>query len=143
MRARLVVAAVSLAIMLLLPSSASSVVGIAKFRERQISHRIIGQGAGRIEVWRTRVYTLPGKFVGTGVMTCIYVDHHSSHRHCTGSYLLPLGTVIVSGSFTFRAAFEIFVLTGDRFYEDTNGTMIVRRFAKVPPQSFITFYFSG
>jgi hypothetical protein len=130
-------------LLLLLTAQASAldrVTGIARFRETQSSYRQVGQGAGRSEVWRTRVYTYEGKFVGTGVMSCVYIDTHTSSRQCLGTYLLPLGKISVAGAIVNRSAFELVVFQGTRYYADARGTSIIRRYSRRPPQSFVTFY---
>jgi len=137
---RALIAAAVLAIVLVLVDSATPLTGLARFRETQISYRMIGSGAGRTEVWRTRVYTYEGDFVGTGAMTCTYIDRATSFRQCIGTYLLPLGKVNVAGAIVNRSTFELVVFQGTRFYAGVSGSAITRRYARRPPQSFITFY---
>ena len=149
MRRLILVAAlvgIGLALLLVLADRAVStngVTGIGRFRETQVSGRTVGTGSGAIEVWRTRVYTYRGQTVGTGALTCIYVDNHTSFRQCTGTYLLPLGKIIVAGDVTNRGAFELAVIQGTRFYAGSHGTALFRLYAKHPAQSFVTFYLIG
>lgn len=123
-------------------SSVDRVKGPAEFRETQVSYRLIGQGAGRTEVWRTRIYTLKkGQFVGTGVTACIFADAHSSLRQCASTYRLPLGKVSTFGTIFTRSGYKVSIFTGSDFYEKAEGTAIVRRFGIKPYQNWLTFYF--
>ncbi len=142
MRATLAFTAVA-GVMLLLAGDALSVQGIGRFRESQISYRELGSGAGRTEVWRTRVYTYRGEFVGTGALTCTFIDSRTSFRQCIGTYVLPLGKISVAGAIINRSAFEMVVFAGTRYYAGSTGIVITRRFSRTPPQSFITFYLGG
>lgn len=138
-----IVAGFGLGVLLVLADRANSVTGIGRFRETQISHRIIGTGAGAIEVWRTRVYTYSGTVVGTGAFACTFIDRHTSVRQCTGTYLLPLGKLIIAGEMFNRGGVELAVVAGTRFYSGSHGSAVFHLYAKQPPQSFLTFYLIG
>jgi hypothetical protein len=125
-------------------SRANSVVGIGKFRETNVSHKVSGQGAGSTEVLRGRIYTYSGQFVGTNAATCSFVDEHTSFRQCVTTYLLPLGKIIAIGSFASRAGFEMIILGGTRYYANASGTVVTRRIGdNGGSDSFLTFYITG
>jgi hypothetical protein len=138
MRFALIVAAIATVLIVALPTSSANLPGVARFRETQINHKTIGDGAGSIEVWRTRVWLLKKLVpIGTGVLACIHADNHTDIRECTGTYILPRGRLQVSGEIITRAAFQLTVVGGTGVYTAAGGVGI---FAGLPNPAAVTFF---
>jgi len=117
---------------------ASNRLGVARFRETQITHAVSGDLAASVETWRTRVWLAhKNQVVGTGALACIRLDDHTSIKECMGTYILPRGRIQVAGEIISRAAFQLTIVGGTGVYAGSKGTAI---FAGLPRLAVITFY---
>ena len=138
----LVLIAALLSLVLVVGPNAAQQGAVARFREVEQSHTVIGSFAGATETWRTTVL-LPreAKAAGSGAVICIRVDRTSTLRECVGTYRLPEGTIQVAGTLTSRGRFSLMITAGSGVYAAKEGTAGFAQLASDPRQSFITFYF--
>lgn len=115
--------------------------GIARFREAEISHAVLGDYAGAVETWRSRVYLLHRQqVVGTGVIACIRADGNTTIRECQGTFILPRGRIQVAGEIITRGAYQLVVVGGTGIYTGTTGVLTVQGTAPEPRQALVTFF---
>jgi hypothetical protein len=64
-------------------------------------------------------------------------------RLCQGTYFLPKGKLVVSGSILFRQVFELAVVGGTGLYDNARGTLTSTRTSKKPYREFLLFRLAG
>ena len=113
----------------------------------QVSDRVIppveGGRAGTVETIRQQLYNpsrsrLP---IGRGLIVCISSD--SSDRMCTGSYVLPKGTLVVTGSLQSRLLYEIPIVGGTGLFDNARGTLTVTASHLRPRHEVLVFRLVG
>jgi hypothetical protein len=61
--------------------------------------------------------------IGRASIMCTYFD--ARERNCTGTYVLPRGTLVVAGAIQSRLLYEIAVVGGTGLYDNARGTLTV------------------
>lgn len=131
-----------LPLLLLLGAPAGEAGSIARFREVEASHAVLGTFAGATEVWRSNVLlATQQKVLGTGIISCVLIDDSESTRECHGTYRLPEGVIQLAGSLTSRARFSLLVVAGSGAYEGKHGVASFVQISPRPRQAFVSFFF--
>ena len=130
MHARGVLAAVG-GLAAVVVSTAPGAIGPAQIRitDVQMSYAYVpgvkGRAAGSVELVRQRLYnpSVSQKPIGRATMMCTYFD--ARERTCSGTYFLPRGSLVVSGSIQSRLLYDIAVVGGTGLYDNARGTLTV------------------
>jgi hypothetical protein len=82
-------------------------------------------GAGAVELVKQRLYnpSISSKPIGRSTLVCTYFDPHD--RTCVGTYFLPKGSLVVTGTIQSRLIYEIPVVGGTGVYANDRGTLTV------------------
>jgi len=75
--------------------------------------------------------------IGHADMVCTYTGSRS--RQCNGTYFLPRGTIVVSGSLRFREFYELAIIGGTNLYENVRGSMTATRYTRGPRREILIF----
>jgi hypothetical protein len=95
----------------------------------QVANRVIapveGGRAGTIETIRQRLYnpSISKRAIGRSLIVCISSDNRD--RMCNGTYVLPRGTLVVSGLVQSRLLYEIPIVGGSGLFDNARGTLTV------------------
>jgi len=113
----------------------------------QLSDRVIapakGGRAGTIETIRQQLYN-PSRSkhaIGRSLIVCISSD--ARDRMCTGSYVLPKGTLVVTGALQSRLLYELPVVGGTRLFDNARGTLTVTASHIRPRHEVLVFRLVG
>jgi hypothetical protein len=84
-----------------------------------------GRSPGDVQITRwslfnTRITSRP---IGHAELVCTFTGGNS--RSCNGTYVLPLGKLVVSGQLLFRQFFQLAVVGGTGLYDNVRGTLTV------------------
>jgi hypothetical protein len=84
-----------------------------------------GGVAGTVEIVHQRLYNarVSRRSIGRVLLTCMFADART--RMCTGTYLLPKGQLVVTGTITTRLLYQIAIIGGTGVYESAHGTLTV------------------
>jgi hypothetical protein len=91
----------------------------------RVSRPVNGGAAGSVETISQQLYnpSLSQKPIGRSVMACTFIDPRN--RTCVATYLLPKGTLVVTGALQSRLFYEIPVVGGTGLYDNARGTLTV------------------
>lgn len=136
---RIALALIVLGVLVYASAPTSAVLpGVARFRETQITHVSKGEGAGAIEVWRTRIWLLKKpQTIGTGLIACIRADNHTDIQECQSTYVLPRGRIQLAGEIITRVAFQLTIVGGTGVYNGAGGVGV---FTGLPNPAAVTFF---
>jgi hypothetical protein len=81
--------------------------------------------AGAVEMIKQRLYNpaVSQSSIGSASLVCTYLDARA--RSCTGTYVLPKGSLTVSGVIPSRLLYEIAIVGGTRLFDNARGTLTV------------------
>lgn len=98
-----------------------------------------GLSAGDLEFRRTTLFNtrITKKSIGRGETACTYGGDKSSH--CTGTYFLPQGELVVGGSIASKLLYMQPVLGGTGLYDNVGGTLTVTSLGGKPPRQLLLF----
>jgi hypothetical protein len=84
-----------------------------------------GGPAGSDEIVKQRLYnpTLSRSPIGRASLICTFLDARA--RNCTGTYMLPKGSLVVAGVISSRLLYEIAVVGGTGLYDNARGSLTV------------------
>lgn len=118
--------------------------GTIRITSRDIQVRLdnrgpVGRSVGDVLLIRQLLYNkgIRKRAIGHADLICTYTDFRS--RQCNGTYFLPKGSIVVSGSFRYREFFEIAVVGGTNFYDNVRGTMTATVFTHGPRREILIF----
>jgi hypothetical protein len=99
--------------------------------------------AGDSELIRQRLYNkkITKKPIGRADFLCTFT--FGTQRACRVTYFLPQGKIVVGGSITNRAIYELAILGGTGLYNNARGTLTAIRTAKSPRREFLIFRLAG
>jgi hypothetical protein len=100
-----------------------------------------GVGSGyvtRLRLFGSRSTSRP---IGHGVVTCMNVG--AGERACSGSYMLPKGTLETSGVLKTRLFYTQAVVGGTGDYDDARGTLTVTARSVTPRREILLFRLTG
>jgi len=129
--------------------SASGATGPAQIRitDIQVTYRLVhpanGGVPGSVETIMQQLYnpSLSPKPIGRGVMTCTFVDPHD--RTCVATYVLPKGTLVVTGALQSRLFYEMPIVGGTGLYDNARGTLTVTATHLRPRHEVLLFRLVG
>lgn len=113
----------------------------------QLSDRVVlppqGGRAGAVETIRQQLYTpsRSKRSIGRSVIVCMSSD--SRDRMCTGSYILPKGSLVVAGALQSRLLYEVAVVGGTGLYDNARGTLTVTASHLHPRHEVLVFRLVG
>jgi len=131
---------------LALAGGTSEATGPADVRltDRQVMDAGATNGVpGTVEVVRVLLYgsTTKSKAIGRGVLTCVHVGRHE--RSCSGSYVLPRGTIETAGVLQSRLLYTQAVVGGTGLYDNARGSLTVTAKQLKPRRELLLFRLTG
>ena len=84
-----------------------------------------GGAAGSVEIIKQRLYNpaLSKSLIGNASLVCTFVD--ARWRNCSGTYVLPKGTLVVAGAIQSRLLYEIAIVGGTGLFDNARGALTV------------------
>jgi hypothetical protein len=84
-----------------------------------------GGAPGSVEIIKQRLYnpTLSKAPIGRASLLCTFLDARA--RTCTGTYVLPKGTLVVAGAISSRLLYQIPIVGGTGLFDNARGTLTV------------------
>jgi hypothetical protein len=113
----------------------------------QVADRVVppqnGGRAGTIETIRQLLYnpSLSHRPIGRSLVICTFSDGRD--RLCSGTYILPTGSLVVSGALQSRLLYEIAVIGGTGAYDNARGTLTVTATHIKPRHEVLVFRLVG
>src|SRR4051794_19577844 len=132
------------------PAGAPAATGPGTIRITDVEklHKVIdrgrrGIGIGDVEIVRLRLYnpSITPKPIGRGDLLCTFVDTHI--RMCDGTYQLPRGKVVVSGTINSRLLFDLAIIGGTGLYDNARGSLTVTATGFRPRHEVLVFRLTG
>jgi hypothetical protein len=137
------------AAMLVAVAGGRAATGPAQVRitDRQVSYHLVrpsnGAAVGSTEVIRQRLYNprVSEAPIGRSSMMCTYLDRRE--RSCTATYVLPKGSLVVTGAIQSRLLYEIPIVGGTGLYDNARGTLTVTSTHIRPRREVLVFRLTG
>jgi hypothetical protein len=125
-------------------SSEATGPAVVRLTDRQV--RVEGSargGIGTVEVVRVALYGSRSRSrpIGRGVVTCVHVG--ASERSCTGSYVLPRGSIETAGLLESRLLYTQAVVGGTGLYDNARGSLTVIAKQLRPRRELLLFRLTG
>jgi hypothetical protein len=148
-RAVLAAALVLTAATLVAVAGGRAATGPAQVRitDVQVSYHVVrpssGSVTGSTELIRQRLYNprISEAAIGRSSMVCTYLDRRE--RSCTATYVLPKGSLVVTGAIQSRLLYEIPVVGGTGLYDNARGTLTVTSTHIGPRREVLVFRLTG
>jgi len=102
-----------------------------------------GTSAGDTQVLGYQLYNrrVTSRSIGHAEVVCTFTV--GSMRQCQGTYFLPKGKLVVSGSIRFRQLYELAIVGGTGLYDNARGTLTGTRTSKRPWREYLVFRLAG
>ena len=75
--------------------------------------------------------------IGRSSMVCTYTS--SRDRQCNGTYFLPKGKIVVSGSMRYRGFYKLAVVGGTDLYNNVRGSVSGTLYNRHPRRELLVF----
>jgi len=75
--------------------------------------------------------------IGRSNIVCTYTDQR--FRQCNGTYSLPKGKIVVSGSLRYRGFFKLAVVGGTDLYNNVRGSVSGTLYSRSPRRELLVF----
>lgn len=118
--------------------------GTVRITSRDVEVRLVNRGpasrsAGDVLLIRQLLYNKAIKRapIGRADLVCTYIGPKA--RQCSGTYLLPRGKIVVSGSLQWREFYKLAVVGGTEIYDNVRGSMTATRYARTPRREILVF----
>jgi hypothetical protein len=143
-------AAVAVTLAVSAPAGAPAAVGPGTIRITDIEklHKVVdrgrrGIGIGDVEIVNLRLYnpSITSKAIGRGDLVCTFVDRRI--RMCDGTYQLPRGKLVVSGTMTTRLLYDLAIVGGTGLYDNARGSLTVTATGFRPRHEVLVFRLTG
>jgi hypothetical protein len=97
------------------------------------------RGAGDVLVIRQLLFNkaIRRQAIGHADIVCTYTGPKS--RQCSGTYFLPRGKIVVSGSLRYREFYELAVVGGTSIYDNVRGSMTATMYTRGPRREILIF----
>ena len=97
------------------------------------------RGSGDVLVIRQLLFNkgIRRQPIGHSDLVCTYTGRRS--RQCSGTYFLPRGKIVVSGSMRYREFFKLAVVGGTDIYDNVRGSMSGTLLARGPRRELLVF----
>ena len=126
------------------PGSKLKGPGVVRISDIQVDYTRINVNSGvsspgDMEITRYQLYNkgVREKPIGRAQLVCVNIGQN--FRQCSGTYLLPAGKLIVSGSLQYRGLYDLAVTGGTGLYNNVRGTLTATRTSKRPPTELLVF----
>jgi hypothetical protein len=98
------------------------------------------RGTGDVLLIRQLLFNkgITQKAIGHSDIVCTYTGGPRS-RQCNGTYFLPKGKIVVSGSLRFRGFFKLAVVGGTDLYDNVRGSVTGTQLARGPRRELLVF----
>ena len=117
---------------------------VVRLTDRQVSDTGATNGVpGTVEVIRVLLYGSMSKSraIGRGVLTCTHVG--GTERTCSGSYVLPRGTIETAGIVESRLLYTQAIVGGTGLYDNARGSITVIAKQIKPRREILLFRLTG
>jgi hypothetical protein len=118
--------------------------GLIRLTSKEISRSVIDRGSsgrspGDVVVIRQLLYNkgIRKAPIGHTDMVCTYTGNRS--RQCNGTYTLPHGKIIVSGTVRYWEFYKLAIVGGTDLYSDVRGSEAATLYARGPRKEFLVF----
>jgi hypothetical protein len=118
--------------------------GTIRISSRDIDVALVNRGAssrgsGDVLVIRQLLFNkgITKQAIGHSDLVCTYTGRRS--RQCSGTYFLPRGKIVVSGSLRYREFFKLAVVGGTDLYDNVRGSMTGTMLARGPRRELLVF----
>lgn len=97
------------------------------------------RGSGDVLVIRQLLFNkgITKQAIGHSDLVCTYTGRRS--RQCSGTYFLPRGKIVVSGSMRYREFFKLAVVGGTDLYDNVRGSMSGTLLGRGPRRELLVF----
>ena len=118
-----------------------------RITDLQVSYHVVrpanGAVIGSTELIRQRLYNpqIAQASIGRASMMCTYLDRRE--RSCTATYVLPKGSLVVTGAIDSRLLYEIPIVGGTGLYDNARGTLTVTSTHIRPRREVLVFRLTG
>ena len=118
--------------------------GVIKLTSKEIERSVINRGSpnrspGDVVVIRQLLFNkgIRKAPIGHTDMVCTYTGNRS--RQCNGTYSLPRGKIIVSGSVRYWEFYKLAIVGGTDLYSDVRGSETATLYARGPRREILVF----
>jgi hypothetical protein len=118
--------------------------GLIRLTSKEIDRHVINQGApsrgpGDVVVIRQLLYNkgIRQAPIGHSDMVCTFTGNRS--RQCNGTFSLPRGKLIVSGSVRYWEFYKLAIIGGTDLYADVQGSETATLYARGPRKEILVF----
>jgi hypothetical protein len=118
--------------------------GLIRLTSKEIKRNVVDRGAahrspGDVVVIRQLLYNkgIRKAPLGHSDMVCTYTGNRS--RQCSGTYTLPRGKIIVSGSIRYWEFYKLAIVGGTDFYANIQGSETGTLYARDPRREILVF----
>jgi hypothetical protein len=118
--------------------------GTIRITARDVDVALVNSGpasrsAGDVLVISQLLYNkgITKQAIGHSDLVCTYTSRRS--RQCNGTYFLPKGKIVVSGSMRWRVFFKLAVVGGTDLYNNVRGSMTGSIYSRGPRRELLVF----
>lgn len=118
--------------------------GVIRLTSKEIERSVINRGSpnrspGDVVVIRQLLFNkgIRKAPIGHTDMVCTYTGNRS--RQCNGTYSLPRGKIIVSGSIRYWEFYKLAIVGGTDLYSDVRGSEAATLYARGPRREILVF----
>jgi len=118
--------------------------GLIRLTTKEIKRSVVNRGSahrspGDVVVIRQLLYNkgLRKTPLGHSDMVCTYTGNRS--RQCNGTYTLPRGKIMVSGSIRYWEFYKLAIVGGTDFYSNIRGSETGTLYARDPRKEILVF----
>jgi hypothetical protein len=118
--------------------------GTIRISSRDIDVAVVNRGSSRrgsgdVLVIRQLLFNkgITKQAIGHSDLVCTFTGRRS--RQCSGTYFLPRGKIVVSGSLRYREFFKLAVVGGTDIYDNVRGSMTGTLLARGPRRELLVF----
>jgi len=148
-RKRIVISAIATIAVVAVATPAGAIgPGQIRITDVQTSYTMVksrsGTAPGSVELVKQRLYnpSVSGRAIGRATVSCLFFDRRE--RNCNGTYFLPRGSLVVSGTIQSRLLYEIAVVGGTGLYDNARGSLTVTSTGLRPKRrELLVFRLSG
>ena len=110
-----------------------------EIKRNVVNYGAASRGPGDVVVIRQLLYNkgLRRTPIGHSDMVCTYTGNRS--RQCNGTYSLPRGKIIVSGSVRYWEFYKLAIIGGTDLYSDIRGSETATLYARDPRKEILVF----
>jgi hypothetical protein len=118
--------------------------GLIRLTTKEIKRSVVNRGSasrspGDVVVIRQLLYNkgIRKAPLGHSDMVCTYTGNRS--RQCNGTYTLPRGKIMVSGSIRYWEFYKLAIVGGTDFYSNIRGSVTGTLYARDPRKEILVF----